>query len=152
MEDCKICYETVSNKKLPCGHELCSKCCVKLNSPLCPFCRQNFTYTADEIKERIKLNIVNGYLWEVPPGLVPWNERLLPRDWIQNSNNQNNEDVEMINEPFSRVRKNMERRRRRFLSFDEVLERRQLIRERKARHWDKKNAQLSKRNHMWNEI
>jgi len=148
MEDCKICFITASDKKLPCGHELCSKCCVKLNSPLCPFCRQNFTYTADEIKERIKLNIVNGYNWEVPPGLA-----FRPIDWIQNSNINNQEDVEMVvHEPFSRVRKNMERRRRRFLSFDEVLERRQLIRERKARHWDKKNAQLSKRNHMWNEI
>lgn len=149
MEDCKICYETVSNKKLPCGHELCSKCVVRLNSASCPYCRQNFIFSLQEIKERIKLNIVNGYQWEVPPGLA-----FRPIDWINNNPRQLNISVEdnVVNEPFSRVRKNMERRRRRFLSFDEVLERRKQIAEKKARHWDKKNAQLLKSSHFWHEI
>ena len=148
MEDCKICFITASDKKLPCGHELCSKCVVRLNSASCPYCRQNFIFSLQEIKERIKLNIVNGYQWEVPPGLA-----FRPIDWINNPR-QLNISVEdnVINEPFSRVRKNMERRRRRFLSFDEVLERRKQIAEKKARHWDKKNAQLSKSSHFWHEI
>jgi len=149
MEDCKICYETVSNKKLPCGHELCSKCVVRLNSASCPFCRQHFIFSLAEIKERIKLNIVNGYQWEVPPGLA-----FRPSDWIHFPRQLNLSVVEepISQEPFSRVKKNMERRRRRFLSFDEVLERRKQINERKARHWDKKNAQLLKNNNGWWEI
>lgn len=151
MEDCKICYSTVSNKKLPCGHELCSSCSVRLNSALCPFCRQNFTFTAEEIKQRIKLKIVNGYQVDVPPGLA-----FRPIDWIENRQLNNSlidiEEQVISSEPFSRVRKNMERRRRRFLSFDEVLERRQIIKERKARHWDKKNAQLQKTQQGWWEL
>jgi hypothetical protein len=153
MEDCKICFAAVSDKKLPCGHELCSKCVVRLNSPCCPYCRQGFIYSSDEIKERIKLKLVNGYQWEVPPGLA-----FRPTDWINNNNRQLNfslvDDPQInqnVNEPFSRVKRSMERRRRRFLSFDEVLERRQLIKERKARHWDKKNAQLE-RTTLWFEI
>ena len=70
MEDCKICYSNESNKKLPCGHELCSSCCVRLNSAICPYCRQNFIFNADEIKQRFKLGIVNGYKREIPPVLL----------------------------------------------------------------------------------
>jgi len=149
MEDCKICYSTVSDKKLPCGHDLCSSCVVRLNSALCPFCRQNFLFSAEEIKQRIKLKIINGYQVDVPPGLA-----FRPIDWVENRqlNVSLVEEENIITEPFSRVRKNMERRRRRFLSFDEVIERRQLIKDRKARHWDKKNAQLQKTQQGWWEI
>jgi len=44
----------------------------------------------------------------------------------------------------------MNRRRRRALSLDEVLERRRIIKEKKARHWEKKNARLAKTN--WWEV
>ena len=147
MEDCKICYSNESNKKLPCGHELCSSCCVRLNSAICPYCRQNFIFNADEIKQRFKLGIVNGYKREIPP--VP----ILPRDWITPVPRQLDE-IEIvidnapysriINEPFSGARRSGERRRRRFLSLDEVLERRKQLKERKARHWEKKNSFLNK--------
>jgi hypothetical protein len=140
MEDCKICYSNESNKKLPCGHELCSSCCVRLNSALCPFCRANFIYNANEIKERIQLGLINGYKWEVPPGLV-----FLPRDWLTPNRHITVDDTNsLVNEPFSRAIKNGERRRRRFLSLDEVLERRKELKERKARHWEKKNGRLAK--------
>lgn len=143
MEDCKICYSNESNKKLPCGHELCSSCCVRLNSAICPYCRQNFIFNADEIKQRFQLGIVNGYKRELPP--------VLPIDWIRPVPRQLNE-LEIVHEPFSRIvndpyaraRRSGERRRRRFLSLDEVLERRKELKERKARHWERKNNRLNK--------
>jgi len=142
MEDCKICYSNESNKKLPCGHELCSSCCIRLNSAICPYCRQNFIFNADEIKQRFKLGIVNGYKREIPP--------VLPRDWLtpvprQLDELEIHEPFSRIdNEPFSRARRAGERRRRRFLSLDEVLERRKELKERKARHWERKNSRLNK--------
>ena len=85
---------------------------------------------------------------EVPPGLA-----FRPEDWIENRqlNNYVIVDEIVVHEPFSRARKNMNRNRRRALSFDEVLERRKVIREKKARHWDKKNGRLAKIN-WWEEI
>jgi hypothetical protein len=150
MEDCKICYSNESNKKLPCGHELCSSCCVRLNSAICPYCRQNFIFNAEEIKQRFKLGIVNGYKREIPP--------VLPRDWVTPVPRQldeleihepfsrivNEPFSRIINEPFSAARRAGERRRRRFLSLDEVLERRKELKERKARHWERKNSRLNK--------
>lgn len=137
MEDCKICYSKESNKKLPCGHELCSSCCVRLNSAICPFCRQNFIYNADEIKQRLQLGLINGYKKEIPPVLP------LPIEWIRPVPRQLSE----INyEPFSAARRSGERRRRRFLSLDEVMERRHELKERKARHWERKNNRMLKNN------
>jgi len=139
MEECKICYIKESNKKLPCGHECCSDCCVRFNSALCPYCRQSFTFTADEIKKRIQLGIINGYNWEVlPPGLA-----LTPIEWVQPARQLNNITREAP-EPYSRVIRNCVRRRRRNLSFDEVIVRRKEIQERKARHWDRKDGRLNK--------
>jgi hypothetical protein len=40
----------------------------------------------------------------------------------------------------------MYRRRRRTLTFEEVLEKRQHIKTKKARHWEKKNNRLVKTN------
>jgi len=155
MEDCKICYSKESDKKLPCSHEICSSCCVRLNAAQCPFCRKNFIFTADEIKQRIQLGLINGYKWEVPPGLdIPLSnpssfilsqrDFILPRDWLNNSRRIIIDEEPQINGPFSRAKKSGERRRRRFLSLDEVLERRKELKERKARHWDQKNGRLDK--------
>lgn len=146
MEDCKICFSKESNKTLPCSHTLCNDCCIRLNFPTCPFCRQNFVYTGEEIKQRIKLGLLSGYKMDVPPGLA-----FRPEDWIEhrmqhrqlNRNIRIDEEI-IVHEPYSRVRKNMNRNRRRALSFDEVLERRKIIRERKARHWEKKSGFLNK--------
>ena len=58
--------------------------------------------------------------------------------------NRTEQNTQNINEPFSRVRKNMQRRRRRDLSFEEVLERREMIRKRSKLKWTKKNERLHK--------
>ena len=132
MEDCKICFIKESNKTLSCSHTLCSNCCVRLHTPTCPFCRQVFVYTDDEIKQRKKLGLLSGYKYEIPPSLALENRQL-------------NINIEIVvHEPYSRVRKNMFRNRRRALTFDEVLERRKIIREKKARHWEKKDGRLAK--------
>jgi hypothetical protein len=145
MEDCKICYSNESNKKLPCGHELCSSCCVRLNSAICPYCRQNFIFNADEIKQRLKLGIVNGYKREIPPVLPLPIEWIRPVPWQLNELEISHEPFFRIdNAPFSGARRSGERRRRRFLSLDEVLERRKELKERKARHWERKNSRLNK--------
>lgn len=147
MGDCKICFIKESNKKLPCSHELCFDCCVRLHSAVCPFCRQKFLYTADEIKQRLDFGILNGYKMEIPPGLAFRSE-----DWIENRqlNNYIIIDDELVHAPFSGIIRNMTRRRRRNLSLDEALERRQIINEKKARHWERKNAKLNKMN--WWEV
>ena len=103
--------------------------------------RQVFIFNSDEIKQRIKLGILNGYKWDVPPRLA-----FHPEELIENRQLDNNIENEIIHERFSRVRKNMYRRRRRTLTFEEVLEKRQQIKTKKARHWEKKNNRLVKTN------
>jgi hypothetical protein len=132
MEDCMICYNNKSNKVLPCSHSFCSNCCVRLNAPVCPYCRQVFIFNSEEIKQRIKLGILNGYKWDASSNII-----VEPEIIIEN---------EINNESFSRVRRNMYRRRRRTLTFEEVLEKRQQIKAKKTRHWEKKNNRLVKTN------
>jgi hypothetical protein len=48
---------------------------------------------------------------------------------------------------FSRVRRNCHRKRRRDLTFEEVLERRQMIRKRCKDKWMKKDGRLNKFNY-----
>ena len=53
MEDCYICYCKIDKiHRLPCNHVLCYNCYVKLIQPHCPFCRQQFKYSADDIKNK----------------------------------------------------------------------------------------------------
>jgi hypothetical protein len=130
MEDCTICFNNKSNKMLPCSHSFCSNCCVRLNAPVCPYCRQVFIFNSEEIKERIKLGILNGYKWDASSNII-----VEPEIIIEN---------EINNESFSRVRRNMYRRRRRTLTFEEVLEKRQQIKAKKARQWERKNNRLDK--------
>jgi len=130
MEDCTICFNNKSNKMLPCSHSFCSNCCVRLNAPVCPYCRQVFIFNSEELKERIKLGILNGYKWDASSNII-----VEPEIIIEN---------EINNESFSRVRRNMYRRRRRTLTFEEVLEKRQQIKAKKARQWERKNNRLDK--------
>ena len=130
MEDCTICFNNKSNKMLPCSHSFCSNCCVRLNAPVCPYCRQVFIFNSEEIKQRIKLGILNGYKWDASSNII-----VEPEIIIEN---------EINNESFSRVRRNMYRRRRRTLTFEEVLEKRQQIKAKKARQWERKNNRLDK--------
>jgi len=94
------------------------------------------------MKQRISLGLIHGYNWEQPP-VIRNNNFILPNRQLHIS-----EEYE-VNEPFSRIINNGTRRRRRALSLDEVLERRKEINERKARHWDRKDARLRKLTAWW---
>ena len=127
-DECPICYTNQPTKKLPCKHELCSDCCIHLNSALCPLCRQKFTFNSEEMMQRIKLGLINGYKWEVPPVANGGNASILglPNRQLNYSLMNDNEEI-IFNEPFSRVLRNAIRNRRRCFSLDEVLERRKEI-------------------------
>ena len=129
---------------MSCNHELCESCYLRLDKTYCPYCREVFTYSKLDIVKRNKLNL--NYNWQPPSQIYNY----IPPDTNTNSivqtlpsNNTRNRNYEQ-NEPFSRARKNMNRRRRRNLSFDEVLERRKNIRKRCRRKWMKKNGRLNK--------
>jgi hypothetical protein len=70
--DCHICYnKKPSLKTLNCKHSLCSNCYLRLANTICPFCRETFAYTADEIKQRAKIGLKNGYQSnDLQPGLT----------------------------------------------------------------------------------
>jgi hypothetical protein len=144
---CTICFFNKPNKTLPCEHSLCQDCAIRLNKSNCPYCRKVFNFTIDELKERIKLGIADGYKWEAPPGL-----EFRPQDWIENNRNNNtifiydSNDAEyyIYNQPFARIARNTQRKRRRNLSFDEVLERRHFIKKRIERHKERQEGRLRK--------
>jgi len=133
---------TKSKKILSCNHVLCESCYLRLDKTYCPYCRKVFTYSRNDIIKRNKLNL--NYNWQ-PPSQI---SNYIPPDTnistiptvIVPSNNSRNRSLE----PFSRVRKNMTRIRRRNLSFDEVLERRKVIRRRCQMKWMRKNGRLEK--------
>ncbi len=82
--DCHICYDKKpSLKTLPCEHSLCSNCYLRLDNTICPFCRESFSYTAEEIKQRAKIGLKYGYQSnELQPGLS------LPDEFVFNSPSQ----------------------------------------------------------------
>ena len=142
MEDCYICYCKIDKiHRLPCDHVLCYNCYVKLIQPHCPFCRQPFTYSADDIKNK-----------PVSP-TAPYIDIMIDNfsNILNISNNNplfdNDHDSYNNNIQFSRVRRNCHRKRRRDLTFEEVLERRQNIRKRCKDKWMKKDGRLDKFNY-----
>lgn len=82
--DCHICYDKKpSLKTLPCEHSLCSNCYLRLDNTICPFCRESFSYTAEEIKQRAKIGLKYGYQSnELQPGLS------LPDEFVLNGPSQ----------------------------------------------------------------
>ena len=51
--ECGICIELVCLiKQLPCNHEICKNCYIKLYNNNCPFCRRKFIYSIDDIKQK----------------------------------------------------------------------------------------------------
>ena len=62
--ECPVCYMNEFIEILPCQHELCSLCCIQLITPLCPLCRQEFTFTVDELYERRNLGLNNDWTCE----------------------------------------------------------------------------------------
>ena len=126
--ECHICYEQKSCdqfKTLVCNHKLCYGCYKKLLQNTCPFCRHIITLPNPS-------NTNNNY------SSVPFPTRSFSVN--------NNPDVYMIPEPYSRARRNMNRNRRRNLSFDEVLQRRRRIKNKCKRKWMRKNGRLAKIN------
>lgn len=122
--ECYICYEHKSDKifkTLVCNHSLCNDCYKKLIQNKCPFCRH-------------PIEIPNPSVYTAPD--IPFS--------IEDINSFPNISEHPV--PYSRVRRNMNRRRRRNLSFDEVLERRKRIKKRCKRKWMRKNGRLNKIN------
>ena len=145
MEDCYICYCKIDKiHRLPCNHTLCYNCYIKLIQPHCPFCRQPFTYSADDIKNKPvspTASYINNSINVMLDNLHISNNNPL-YDNIDNHDNHNADNFG----PFSRVRRNCNRKRRRDLTFEEVLERRQMIRKRCKDKWMKKEGRLNKNN------
>jgi len=116
-----------------CGHKLCFECFKLLQKNTCPFCRQ--PYTQEELA--LKPNIIQANSNTYNPPVY----------------SQNNYRINLYNEteeafipqiPYSRVRRNMIRKRRRNLTFEEVLERRKLVKKRMKRKWERKSRRLEK--------
>jgi hypothetical protein len=70
--DCHICYnKNPFLKILVCKHSLCSNCYLRLANTICPFCRETFAYTVDEVKQRDKIGLKYGYQSnDLLPGLT----------------------------------------------------------------------------------
>jgi len=163
MESCSICCFPYSEqqsldgksrvqKVLSCSHSLCKSCYLRLDKTICPFCRTSFNYTKDEINQR-KLLDLNYNNWQ-PPSQI---NNYIPEPFVSNRRQRTNtvtlpvQNIQIneqqpvrVSEPFSRVRKNMVRNRRRNLDFEEVLERRKIIKKRCQKKWNRKNLRAEK--------
>ena len=128
MENCSICCFHYSNTdssdgrneiKLCCNHSLCESCYLRLDKENCPYCRTVFKYTNEDNNKRKLLNL-EYFKWQPPSQISnyipPLTINSIPRVPPLNNIDQ------ISNQPFSRIKRNTFRRRRRDLSFDEVLE------------------------------
>ena len=165
MESCNICCFPYSDstsegsssriqKNLTCGHSLCKSCYLRLDKTYCPFCRSVFNYSVQELEERKLLNL-SYHNWQPPSQIYNY---IPPDNRASNFRNRIRHQVvsvedlnipprpnrNIVNEPFSRVRKNMIRKRRKDLEFEEVLERRRIIRKRCQKKWVRKNSRVEK--------
>ena len=138
MEDCNICYQSKETflTASVCGHSLCVDCFKLLQKNECPFCRQSYTQEELQIKGTNNNNS-NQYI-NIPPSYQAQNINLR-LDLYEDENY-------IIEIPFSRVRRNMIRKRRRNLTFEEVKLRRQRIRKQMKLKWRRKNGRLRKHN------
>jgi len=163
MESCSICcfpYSELQDsnntriiRELCCTHILCESCYLRLVKPQCPFCRLQFQYSIEDLKKRKLLNL-EYFKWQPPSQITNY----IPSDITRRIPTHINispliyeENINIPNQPFSRVRKNMNRRRRQDLTFEEVLERRQIIRDRCKKKWVHKEGRLNKERHNINE-
>ena len=162
MECCSICCFKYSEpnssdnkfpKKLCCSHCLCMSCYLKLDKTYCPFCRSTFKYTKEELDIRKSMNL-DYNKWQPPSQITNYipiprvrnrnRQALLPNSIVYENTQAHSINNFNINEPYSRLRKNMKRKRRKNLTFEEVLARRKNIRKRCQRSWNKKNRRRSK--------
>ena len=159
MEDCFICRDYSERwKVLPCQHKLCYACFIRLDKNSCPFCRAEFKYTQIELKDRIKEGINYKHLQSSSQLITPdeFNERQTHNSsrYINNNETNNlsnrirrrNNNIIEHNIPFSRINRNRIRNRRKNLSKDEILERRNITKKRIKRKWMKKDARYRKMN------
>lgn len=143
MGDCSICMEIQGDlKTLNCSHVLCKKCYIRLDKQICPFCREPFIYSQEELNLRTQLGIDYSN-WSPPQELV--NPFFNQSNQAQRAPTYYNEEFN-FNIPYSRVRRNQKRRRRRNLTFEEVLKRRRRIKKKCKMKWNKKNRRLAKIN------
>lgn len=136
--ECNICYSSGCDKKLECSHNLCYECYLRLDKNTCPFCRQSFKWTQQDLDDKIKKGI--HYKPENPFQFVNLNDDTSEVIIVTL------ELVAIEYEPYSRVRRSQKRRRRRDLSFDEVLERRENIKKRIKRSKQHKEGRNRKIN------
>ena len=157
MEECYICFTTIEKPSdfsvLSCSHKLCKFCYLRLDKPNCPLCRQQFTYTKDEIYERKQLGIIDKYNKYNSPSaqrsrindlsLFTDIERINHRP---NSNNNQNHDNDINHNQYLSgiIARQTNRKRRRNLSEEEIKEKRSIVREICRNKWIRKNGRLAK--------
>lgn len=133
MECCNICfYEYNDNKNikkvLECNHSLCNQCYLMLSKNSCPYCRKTINYSDEELIQKLSYQ---------PPSNIYTNT-------ITSTISDLLENIPIpTTVHFSGIIRQMNRRRRRKLSFDEVIQRRKMIRKRCKKKWMKRyNKQL----------
>jgi len=145
--DCHICYDKNSSLKfLPCEHSLCYNCFIRLANSICPYCRENFTYTPEEIIQRTNIGLRNGYQSnDLQPGLSLPDEfifisssQLLPSIIYQRNIRLENH-YQMIE---SRNKNNNKNRP----SIEEINDRRNNINKRELKKWSRRERRLEKMN------
>lgn len=146
--DCHICYDKNSSlKSLPCEHSLCYNCFIRLNNSICPFCRELFIYTNEEIIQRTNIGLRNSYQSnDLQPGLNILNEfifnsssQLLPSIIYQRNNRLENH-YQMIE---SRSKKIYNKNRP---SIEQINDRRNNINKREFKKWSRLQRRLEKMN------
>lgn len=153
MEDCGICYTSFSEcsevKTLSCNHQLCARCYLRLQTQKCPYCRHEFKYDKEDI---IKRQLIHNY---TPPTQQSNNNNQIELNnsfyiFDFNSFNQLEIYTRPRNIPFSNINRKRNRKRRRDLSEEDILERRRIIRDKCRRKWSHKEARINKI--KWYEI
>jgi hypothetical protein len=154
MEDCIICYsKQKSFKILPCQHKLCNSCFLKLDTCICPYCREKFYYTKKESIKRATMNI-DYRNWHPPSQLT------IPEGFTNvNRNNVNNIHITYHNtrsnilnynitnnSAFSRINRNRTRRRRKTLTMKEIQEKRRMIKKKCKKKWERTKKRTTKIN------
>ncbi len=171
--DCHICLDKKpALRTLLCTHELCSKCYIRLAKPVCPFCRVGFTYSSDDVKQRAKIGLINGYQSnDIQPGMSVPDEfifgtsssTLLNDLYINNSNTHTNTHrprsysdsivLSALRFEESEATRSSKKNKKWNHNYDnypqrksveEINERRYLIAKREVKKWERKLGRLNK--------
>jgi len=149
--DCHICYDkNLSLKFLPCEHSLCYNCFIRLSNSICPYCREKFIYTKEEIIQRTNIGLRNGYQSnDLQPGLS------IPEEFIFNSSSQllptiiYQRNIRLENQyhmiESRNKRKNNNNKNR--PSIEQINDRRNNINKRELKKWSRRERRLEKMNH-----